>query len=52
MLTTDAPYTDLGGDYFTRLDPARATRRALAILEDLGYEVTLDRIEPNLAETA
>ncbi len=45
MLTTGMPYTDLGGDYFTRLDPERATRRAVGTLEGLGYTVTLDRAE-------
>jgi transposase len=46
MLTNGVPYTDLGGDYFTRLNPDRATRRAVSVLEDLGYTVTLDRAEP------
>jgi transposase len=27
MLTNDVEYTDLGGDYFTQLDPERAMRR-------------------------
>jgi transposase len=41
MLTADVPYQDLGGDYFDRLDPERAKRRALAQLHRLGYQVEL-----------
>jgi hypothetical protein len=31
MLTRDAAYHDLGGDYFGRLDPERAIRQANAL---------------------
>jgi transposase len=41
MLTTGEIYHDLGGDYYTRLDPDKHTRRLLAQLERLGYSVTL-----------
>jgi transposase len=41
MASTNTPYHDLGGDYFLRRDPARATRRALAQLQHLGYDITL-----------
>ena len=41
MATTNTPYRDLGGDYFLKRDPARATRRALTQLHHLGYDVTL-----------
>jgi hypothetical protein len=42
MLTTGQLYTDPGGDYYyTRRNPARATRRLVAQLERLGYTVTL-----------
>ncbi|HTP22404.1 MAG TPA: hypothetical protein VMJ65_22535 [Solirubrobacteraceae bacterium] len=41
MLTTGETYRDLGGDYFTRRDPERQTRRLLAQLEQLGHTVTL-----------
>lgn len=41
MGTTATPYRDLGGDYFLRQDPTRATRRAISQLHHLGYEVTL-----------
>ena len=41
MLTTGELYTDLGGDYYTRRDPERQTRRLLAQLERLGHTVTL-----------
>ena len=34
-------YRDAGGDYFTRLDPDKQTRRLLAQLERLGHTVTL-----------
>ncbi|MEU5348359.1 IS110 family transposase [Streptomyces sp. NPDC020766] len=45
MLTDNVPYHELGGDYFTRRDPARAARRAVTRLNELGYRVTLDPIE-------
>lgn len=41
MLTGDVPYQDLGPDYFDRLDPDRAKRRAIAQLHRLGYQVEL-----------
>lgn len=41
MFTTGQTYTDLGGDYFQRRDPERATKRLVAQLERLGHTVTL-----------
>ena len=41
MLTTGELYRDLGGDYFTRRDPDKQTRRLVAQLERLGHVVTL-----------
>jgi transposase len=41
MLSTGETYRDLGGDYFTRRDPERQTRRLVAQLERLGHTVTL-----------
>ena len=41
MLQTGETYRDAGGDYFTRLDPERQTRRLVAQLERLGHTVTL-----------
>jgi transposase len=41
MLSTGEVYRDLGGDYFTRRDPERQTRRLVAQLERLGHTVTL-----------
>jgi transposase len=41
MLTTGELYNDLGGDYYTRRDPTRQTRRLVAQLERLGHTVTL-----------
>jgi hypothetical protein len=46
ILTDDADYHDLGGDYFTRLDPERATRRAIRQLNALGDSVRLDPSKP------
>lgn len=44
MLTTGELYRDLGGDYFSRRDPERATRRLVAQLERLGHRVTLEAV--------
>jgi transposase len=41
LLTEDCDYHDLGGDFFIRRDTDRARQRAVAQLQALGYEVTL-----------
>jgi transposase len=41
MLQTGETYLDPGGDYYTRRNPARTTRRLVTQLERLGYSVTL-----------
>lgn len=41
MLTTGEVFTDLGTDYYVRLDPEKAKRRALRQLQNLGYEVAI-----------
>jgi transposase len=41
MLTRNQPYQDLGGDYFTRLNPQQIARRAVRQLQQLGYNVAL-----------
>jgi transposase len=46
MFSTGEIYRDLGGDYFQRRDPARATKRLVSKLEALGHAVTL---QPNPA---
>jgi transposase len=46
MLTNGEIYNDLGGDYYTRRDPARATRRLIAQLQQLGHNVTLEPAAP------
>ena len=39
--STGETYRDLGGDYYARRDPQRATRRLVAQLQRLGHTVTL-----------
>jgi transposase len=41
MFSTGETYRDLGGDYFQRRDPTRATKRLVSKLEALGHTVTL-----------
>ncbi len=41
MLREQRPYTDLGADYFDRLDAAHLERHHVRRLEQLGYTVTL-----------
>jgi len=43
MARTEQPYHDPGADFFTRLHPDRAARRAIHQLQAIGYEVTLKR---------
>jgi transposase len=43
MLTTGELYRDLGGDYFRKRDPERATKHLVRQLEALGHRVTLDQ---------
>jgi transposase len=46
MLTHDASYQDLCGDYFVqRADRTRQTRRLISQLNQLGYEVMLNPIQ-------
>jgi transposase len=42
LLSDDCDYADLGGDYFVRRDADRARQRAVAQLQALGYQVTLE----------
>ncbi len=50
MLTTGELYRDLGGDYFTRQNPDRITKRLVRQLEALGHQVTLaPRPQPQIA---
>jgi transposase len=44
LLKTGRPYTELGVDYFDRLDAARIERHHVRRLEQLGYAVTLTPI--------
>ena len=39
MLCTGELYNDLGGDYYRKRDPERATRRLIAQLQALGHTV-------------
>jgi hypothetical protein len=41
MLPTGETYTDPGGDFFARRDPARTGKRLVGQLERLGHTVTL-----------
>jgi hypothetical protein len=41
LLSGDCDYADLGGDFFIRRDADRARQRAVAQLQALGYQVTL-----------
>lgn len=44
LLTDNCDYQDLGGDYFVRRDTDRQRQRAIAQLQALGYQVTLEPI--------
>ena len=44
MLSVNVEYHELGGDHHVRRDPARATRRAIRALNQLGYTVQLNPI--------
>jgi len=41
MLRDKKPYSDLGADYFDKLDTARIERHHVRRLEQLGYTVRL-----------
>jgi hypothetical protein len=41
LLTEDCDYQELGGDCFIRRDSDRARQRAVAQLQALGYQLTL-----------
>ena len=42
MVTNGAFYDDLGGDYYTKLNPDKTKQRALNQLRQMGYQVTLN----------
>jgi transposase len=42
LLAGDCDYADLGGDFFARRDSDRTRQRAVAQLQALGYQVTLE----------
>ncbi len=42
MITNGVFYDDLGGDYYTRLNPEKTKQRALNQLRQMGYDVTLN----------
>ena len=42
MLSSGEIYTDLGGDYFARRDPAKTTQRLVTQLQRLGHTVILE----------
>jgi transposase len=46
MLKNRTTYSDLGADYFDRLDSDRLTRNLVKRLEKLGHKVTLESQEP------
>ena len=39
--TNGCPYDEPGADYFTRLHPEQAKKRAINQLQAMGYQVTL-----------
>ncbi len=43
MLSTGELYRDLGGDYYSRRNPERQTKRLVSQLERLGHTVTLKK---------
>jgi transposase len=45
MLSTDADYHDLGGDYFIHLDPERVKRRLIRQANALGLTIRFDPIQ-------
>jgi transposase len=52
MLTNGELYNEPGGDYFTRQDPDRTTRRLVRQLEALGHIVTLQTSTASDTEVA
>jgi transposase len=42
MITNGVFYDDLGGDYFTKLNPEKTKQRALNQLRQMGYQVTIN----------
>ncbi len=45
MITNGVFYADLGGDYFTKLNPEKTKQRALNQLRQMGYDVTLNPLQ-------
>jgi transposase len=49
MLKNNKPYSDLGAEYFIRLHPARNLKYHVKKLEMLGFKVTLEENNDNIA---
>ena len=45
MITNGVFYDDLGGDYFTQLNPEKTKQRALNQLRQMGFDVTLNPLK-------
>ena len=45
MITNGVFYQDLGGDYYTKLNPDKTKQRALNQLRQMGYDVTLSPLQ-------
>ena len=49
MITNGVFYEDLGGDYYTRLNPDKTKQRALNQLRQMGYDVILSPLQTAVA---
>ena len=49
MITNGVFYDDLGGDYYTKLNPDKTKQRALNQLHAMGYDVTLNPLQTAVA---
>jgi len=48
LIQRKEPYHELGGDYFDRRNPEAVSKRLVKRLEKLGYQVSLQQLEPVL----
>jgi transposase len=49
MITNGVFYDDLGGEYYTKINPDKTKQRALNQLRQMGYDVTLSPLQTAVA---
>ncbi len=50
LITNKVGYADPGSDFYSRCNPDQTRQRALQLLRKMGYAVTLNPVDPAVAQ--